>query len=66
MSATDIITISLLIIGLVSASGIYLGIRTDKPGIVLGSTIASYFSMTLLAFILFVTLGTVVVADTIG
>lgn len=66
MSATDIITLSLLILGLVSASGIYLGMRLEKPAITLASTLVSYFSITLLAFILFVTLGTVVVVDTIG
>ena len=66
MTATDIITLTLLILGLVSASGIYIGMKTDKPGITLASTIVSYFSITLLAFILFVTLGAVVVVDTIG
>ena len=65
MTATDIITITLLILGLVSASGIYVGIRIDKPAITFVSTLVSYFATSLLVFILLVTLGTVVVADTL-
>lgn len=66
MSATDIITISLLILGILSAFGIYFGMKTEKPGITFAFTMVGYFSTLVLLFIMLVSLATVVVADTLG
>ena len=66
MSATDIIKLSLFIAGLLGAAGIYFGVALEKPAITFVSTIVSYFSISILVFILMVALGAIVVADTLG
>lgn len=66
MSATDILTITLFILGILGASGIYFGIASEKPTITFISTAVSYIAISLLLFILLVALGTIVVADTLA
>lgn len=66
MSATDILTLSLFILGLLGAAGIYFGVALEKPAITLVSTAVGYVAISLLVFILMVALGAIVVADTLG
>lgn len=66
MSATDIITVTMLIITMVSGVLVYFGVKFEKPALYSVALMASWFALAVLGFILMVTLGTIVVYDTLN
>lgn len=66
MSATDVITLTFVILGFSSAPFLYWGMVKDIPAMTGAAMLIASASVTFLTFIFFVTLGSIVVADTIG
>lgn len=66
MTATDILTLTLILVGFGSASLVGFGIWFAKDLMAVVGTFLALISVSLLAFIMLVSLATVVVSDTLG
>lgn len=66
MTATDILTLTLILVGFGSASLVGFGVWFAKDLLTVVGTFLALISVSLLAFIMLVSLATVVVSDTLG
>ena len=66
MTATDIFTLTLILVGFASAALVGFGIWFGKDLMTVVGTFIASITVSLLAFIMLVSLATIVVADTLG